>query len=337
MRNGSVNKKALITIVVILVLLVLCVAWFFRHRPPVAGAAVTPNPVVAVRPTRIAAPVVISAPLPAADVPLTQVFDELNRRAGQGDPAAACRLAIELERCDEIQQSLASYDEQLWRLQRAEENNEVDVADHQGRAAWKKMLDSMALGLVKQAERCEGIRPVSAKQRVALWRQSALAGNPGAVTHYVVGNAFRNREMLELLPELQHYRQEAETMALKAASRGDLQVSLALAAAYSPRRDTGKRVFLAQVVKPDVARSLTLYRRGSRQLPATAAPRARNVIDDNIAWLLQHATASDLSRAEALDQQWGREWASAPIDGSSQLTVSAEGGVADIAPSRCAD
>ncbi|KQQ83787.1 hypothetical protein ASF73_17440 [Xanthomonas sp. Leaf131] len=198
------------------------------------------------------------------------------------------------------------------------------------------MLDGMALGLIKAADRCEGVRQVPATERVAWWRQGALAGNPAALAHYAVGNAFRRREMLELLPELQRYRREAESMALQAAAHGDLQTSLVLAAAYSPRRDNGERVFLAQVVQPDLARSLALYRRGSQQLPATAGPRSREVIDDNIAWLQQHATSNDLARADTLGEQWSREWSAAPVAASTRVTVNDNGGVADIDPAQCA-
>src|SRR5690606_37808201 len=38
-------------------------------------------------------------PLPALDVPLRLVVDDLRRRADSGDAAAACRLAAEFERC----------------------------------------------------------------------------------------------------------------------------------------------------------------------------------------------------------------------------------------------
>ncbi|CAD0364302.1 hypothetical protein ABQZ69_09640 [Xanthomonas sp. WHRI 8391] len=336
MRKGSASRKLVIATVVVLAVAAICVAWLRWHRlDQVVGA----NPVrapSAVTLGRQAKPGVASAPLPPADVPLRQVFNELSRRAEKGDPAAACRLASELDRCDGIQQQLATYDELAWRAQRARERKVVTPNEGANADAWNKMLDGMAMGLVKAADRCEGIRQVSVAERVALWRQGALGGNPGALAHYAVGNAFRRRDMLELLPELQRYRKEAESMALQAASRGDLQTSLALAAAYSPRRDTGERFFLAQVVKPDLARSLALYRRGSQQLPATAGLRSREVIDDNIAWLRQHATASDLARADVLGNEWARKWSAAPSATLAGMTVNDDGGVGDIQPAQCA-
>ncbi|MFC7520016.1 hypothetical protein ACFQS6_06970 [Xanthomonas populi] len=57
--------------------------------------------------------------------PLRQVFDDLSRRAEQGDPAATCRLAIARDRCDVIEQQLATYDELMWRAQRARERKVV--------------------------------------------------------------------------------------------------------------------------------------------------------------------------------------------------------------------
>ncbi|CAD0356699.1 hypothetical protein LYZ86_09005 [Xanthomonas hortorum pv. cynarae] len=336
MRKGSANRKFAIAAVIAIAIVVTCVGWLRWHRSDRSIEAVPLRAPSAVMPGRQAKPAVASAPLPPADTPLRQVFDELSRRAEQGDPAAACRLAIELERCDGIQQQLATYDELVWRAKRARERKLVTTNEGGNFDAWNKMLDGMAMGLVKTADRCEGIRQVSVAERVALWRQGALAGNPGALAHYAAGNAFRRRDMLELLPELQRYRKEAETLALQAASRGDLQTSLALAAAYSPRRDNGERFFLAQVVKPDLARSLALYRRGSQQLPATASPRSREVIDDNIAWLQQHATASDLTRADALGTEWAGTWSATPMPESARVMVSENGGVGDIDPAQCA-
>lgn len=337
MRKGSASRLILISAAVVLAIVAMCLAWLRWHR---LDQAVEADPVHAatavVMPAGQSKPVVASAPLPPADTPLRQVFDDLSRRAEQGDPAAACRLAIELDRCDVIQQQLATYDELVWRAQRARERKVVTPNANADFAAWDKMLDGMATGLLKAADRCEGVRQVSVAERVALWRQGALGGNPGALAHYAVGNAFRRRDMLELLPELQRYRKEAESMALQAASRGDLQTSLALAAAYSPRRDTGERFFLAQVVQTDLARSLALYRRSSQQLPATAGPRAREVIDDNIAWLQKRATASDLARADVLGNAWARQWSATPKAGSAALTVNEEGGVDDIEPAQCA-
>ncbi|MCL1550192.1 hypothetical protein [Xanthomonas nasturtii] len=335
MRKGFANTL-LMTATVLLVVLAMYLIW---TRPPPAerGSAVAPVPVTSIaRQAAEPGAVVTSAPLPPVDTPLRQVFDELSRRAKAGDSAAACRLAAELERCDGIQERLAGYDDQVWRLQRAEEKNDVEVADREGRAAWKRMLDSMAPGIVQAAERCDGVRQVTAAERVALWRQSALAGNSGALAHYVVGNAFRRREMLEVLPELQRYRKEAESLALEASAQGDLQTSLVLAAAYSPRRDTGEKLFLAQVVKTDLASSLALYRRGIQLLPATATPRSREMIEANLAWLQRQATPADLARADVLGQQWAMTWAANPPAGLAKVTVNENGTVTAIDPAQCA-
>ncbi|WP_155274046.1 hypothetical protein [Xanthomonas arboricola] len=336
MHKGSAGRLVLISVAVVLAIAAMYLAWLRWHR---LDQVVEPDPVHAanaVMPAGQARPAVASAPLPPADMPLRQIFNDLSRRAEQGDPAAACRLAIELDRCDAVQQQLATYDELVWRAQRAHERKVVTTNATTDFDAWNKMLDGMATGLIKAADRCEGVRQVSVAERVALWRQGALGGNPGALAHYAVGNAFRRRDTLELLPELQRYRKEAESMALQAAARGDLQTSLALAAAYSPRRDTGERFFLAQVVQTDLARSLALYRRGSQQLPATAGPRSREVIDDNIAWLQEHATASDLARADGFGNEWARQWSATPKSGSATLMVNENGGVGDIEPAQCA-
>lgn len=276
---------------------------------------------------------VSATPLPPLGTPLRAIFVDLRRRADMGDPRAACRLAAESQRCENLYEQAASYDEQMWQLDRARRT--ASVAEQHAVAAREASLKAIGDSLLGALEQCEGAPRLSPAERIALWRQGALAGQTAALANYSVGNAFKFRDLLEAVPELARYRREAESMALQASANGDLRTSLVLAAAYSPRRDSGTRIFLAQVVKPDVARSLALYRRAGELLPAKSPAQTRVVIDDNIAWLQQHASPADLTRADALVMQWAREWSSTVVNAPRELVVEADGGVASVGPARC--
>lgn len=272
-------------------------------------------------------------PLPPIGTPLRSVFADLRRRAEMGDPRAACRLAAELQRCENLHEQVASYDEQLWKLE--QDRRTTSDAERAGLPAREASLEAIGDSLLTLVKDCEGAPQLSAAERVALWRQGALAGQPAALANYAVGNAFKLRDLLEVVPELERYRREAEGMALQAAAKGDLRTSLVLAAAYSPRRDSGGRIFLAQVVTPDIARSLALYRRGAQLLPAKSPAQTRSVIDDNVAWLQQRASAADLARADALAAQWSREWSSLVANRPNEIIVEADGGIANMGPTSC--
>ncbi|MCS3810156.1 hypothetical protein [Xanthomonas sp. 4461] len=274
-----------------------------------------------------------ATPLPPLGTPLRSVFADLRRRAEMGDPRAACRLAAESQRCDNLHEQVASYDEQLWKLEQGRRT--TSAAERAGLPAREASLEAIGDSLLTVVKDCEGAPQLSSAERVSLWRQGALAGQPAALANYAVGNAFKFRDLLEVVPELERYRREAEGMALQAAAKGDLRTSLVLAAAYSPRRDSGGRIFLAQVVKPDMARSLALYRRGAQLLPAKSPAQTRSAIDDNVAWLQQRASAADLVRADALAAQWSREWSSLVANRPNEIIVEADGGVASMGPTSC--
>ena len=64
--------------------------------------------------------------------------------------------------------------------------------------------------------------------------------------------------MLSNLEALRVYRQEAETIALRAVEAGDFAVTMTLAGAYSPARRSEGGSLLNQVVQPDAAKAWAL-------------------------------------------------------------------------------
>ncbi len=217
-------------------------------------------------------------PLPPIDTPLRDVIADLQQRANAGEAAASCRLAAEMEYCDNMRTRLAG---NATLLRRA--NAMGDMAENAGspprmagmRAAQQAII-AQSEKLLADSEHCAGAPEFSADQRVHHWRAAAFAGNVAAQRHYAVGNAFRLNDSLDNLDELRTYRGEAEDMAWRAVKAGDLPATLALAHAYSPAQQTPRRYLLAQSVRPDAARALSLFllvqarTQSNRDMPAQA-------------------------------------------------------------------
>lgn len=165
----------------------------------------------------------------------------------------------------------------------------------------------------------------------------ALGGSLPALTQYAVGNAFRVRDTLQVLPQLQVYRQEAEYLALQAAERGSLQAIIALAGAYSPSRDVGDQTYLAQVVSADPGKALALYLRARAALTAQGAtkiqPLRLTFIGHSIETLRRQMDPAQIARAETQAERWRQQWAD-PVDVAT-VGSSPERLVLDQLPEAC--
>ncbi|MCD7099869.1 hypothetical protein [Stenotrophomonas sp. MMGLT7] len=286
-------------------------------------------------------PLPATAPLPASGTPLRLVFDDLKRRADNGEAPAACRLAAELEACEQVREELPMFEEQLRSHEAAMSDGHDPQPDPQQRRQFADAMERHGKVLLGRLEQCDGVPRVGPAERAGYWRRAALAGHLPALSHYAVGNAFRLQDTLRLLPQLQVYRDEAERLALQAAAAGDVRTTLALAAAYSSQPGYGIRPpFLAQVVAADPVRALALYLHVQDALAATGDARLlalRNVQERNLERLRAGMDAQQQSQARALAGQWRGQWQppdlSAPLP---RLLVYGNGGVADIGPDDCA-
>lgn len=208
-----------------------------------------------------APPSATSAPLPALDVPLRLVVDELRQRAEAGDAGAACRLAAEFERCRALGSQVNTVGPDAFFLEvlmgHAQESGHADqvqpLVEEQDRA-WQAAS--------REFEHCAGVPEPSPAEEARYWRRAALGGHVPAMRHYAVGNAFSPGDLMAVVPELETYRHEAERLAVRAATAGDLAMIHELAYAYLPdgpggdwvRRDL--RPFLDQVVEADARKAL---------------------------------------------------------------------------------
>lgn len=213
-----------------------------------------------------------NAPLPTLGTPLRLSLAELQRRADAGEPKAACRLAAEWSYCNTMRQRLEATERSLDpRSIQAMLERAPPAGRERIRAEWTQRMSAMrsqAETLLAESAHCDGVPEASPQQIASRWRQSALGGNVAAMRQYATGNAFRTSQVLQVLPSLMLYRNEAEAIARRAADAGDFSSALALAAAYSPQGGGGFHTFLRQTVKPDGVEALALYLRARDSVPA---------------------------------------------------------------------
>ena len=154
------------------------------------------------------------SPLPDLTLPLRDTWQTLKQRADSGDAKASCRLAAELEYCDQIRQRLDAAsamlaDHEAMALSTMASN--PTAVEHERN--WRRMLTSASEDVLALSQHCEGVPAFSPEDRVRYWRSAALGGNVAAMRHYAVGNAFRLNDTLDNLDGLRLYRSEAETIA----------------------------------------------------------------------------------------------------------------------------
>lgn len=263
-------------------------------------------------------------PLPSLDIPFGQTYKQLKHRADGGDGYAACRLAAELEQCAQWAANAAHLPEKD-RNRSGEPVQENGVAQQSGH-------------FEEQLRHCEGAPAAGASARARYWRQAALAGHLPAMRHYAIGNAFRFRDLLDALPELALYRDEAERIARRAATAGDAQTAYALGIAYSRGGTQRYRPFLAQVVEPDHGQALMWFLALRNHPDMVALPEdhsARATMEVEIAALLAELP---VARAAAAEREAARQiagWRARPPT-RAPLWIHPNGGLPDVGPGECA-
>lgn len=320
------NRIRLALAVPILALLVGGVAWMLHDETPstvvAAQAAANPtaNPAAPVdTSTRIPQPPP-STSLPAIEAPLGLVIDDLRRRAAAGEAGATCRLASEYVQCEKVADRRGELDR--WLAERRRALDHIDALELKREAAAnidrELALRDEQIGEIE--EHCKDVKLPDARTTTRLWRAAALAGDPAAMRQYASGNAFPWDGMLDALPELATYRQEAEHIALVAARRGDLDMLIALAGAYQGA-DGGGRSLLQQAVRPDPAMALAMYRHIDATLRrhGSAEENITFEVGERIADLEAELEGPDLSRADTLAAGIARDWTPAVVRGVKNL------------------
>jgi len=261
--------------------------------------------------------VATTGPLPALSVPLRTTLPELRRRADAGEPAAACRLGAEMAYCDDIRRRLdeaAAPNVYLPPPGRARDA-EQDAAGRSARQAHAERSER----LLQESLHCDGVPAFAPGESVRYWRIAARGGSLPAINYYVQGRAFQQENRLHDLEALRVYRSEAEAIALQGVAAGDIQTTLALAAAYADRPE--RRSLLSQAVTPDASMSLALFLQAQSLLdqPAPGMPPQGRMFAPAIAELERSLDPASLARAR---QQAAAFRRAAPIPASRPLSRS---------------
>jgi hypothetical protein len=180
--------------------------------------------------TAQSSPLPAPAPLPPADVPLAQFYEELLDRATRGDSRTACRLASELQRCQRAAQARIP-----------PEYLERRAANEQNERRRESMIDQIASIEVRREQTdalCEGVGEAQIANAFALQMQAAQA-DPDLRMWVALNPALDSRFFDSELEQWQQYRQVAVPWMEQAAASGDIGAVIALARVYGDSRRPG--------------------------------------------------------------------------------------------------
>jgi hypothetical protein len=238
-----------------------------------------------------------AVPLPDLSMPLRNALPELKRRADAGEPAAACRLAAEIEFCDDVSRRLDEAANELhYPGTGADHAANAEFAARQRQA--REAAATRGERLLQESTHCEGVPQFMSGERLRYWRTAALGGSLPAINYYVMGRAFRPDDTLDNLDALRLYRSEVEAIAMRGIAAGDVSTTLAMAGAYSPQRRS-QRSLLYQAVKPDAGKALALYLQAQALLnqPQQGMPAQGHLFDSAVRDLERKLDHASLTRA----------------------------------------
>lgn len=122
------------------------------------------------------------APLPPEDAPLAGVIGPLAARADAGDRKAACRLAMELLRCEQLE----DYASILTAPSDPPKDEEGGAARQ--RSAVRDYMERERTWIVERLEQCEAVPAALVNEGARYLEQAALAGEPEAMVRYAEGH-----------------------------------------------------------------------------------------------------------------------------------------------------
>lgn len=267
--------------------------------PRAAAGAPTPPPPVAA--------------LPPHDVPLAQVRAELERRARGGDRRAACRLAVDLMRCQELPAMRAMSTSMERSLARDE-----GQGDERGVGFRIDFLARTQNRLETLEPLCEGITESDAVQGFDWLLRAAELGHAPSMAEFARRPAVPFQSYLSELDRLRLYRERAPELAMRALAAGDTSLLPDLATAHLSTSGRWGWSALGQLVEKDDATAYAYYTLMQRLAPAEATPPAPTAQEDgrgrgarrggrDAGWmprLMEGVSAEDRAAGEALATEW---------------------------------
>ncbi|WP_374472731.1 hypothetical protein [Arenimonas sp.] len=215
-------------------------------------------------------------PLPPQDAPLAQILPDLHARANAGDRRAACRLGMELLRC----QHLGTWDALISRFKKGDAEAEYEA---EGNLAAANAVAEERLWRIERIQQCRGVPEKMRSQGAYYLRQAALAGDPHAMLAYAEGQHWSpDGRGIALGPEFDRWRQEAPGMIHAALRAGNPTAAFTLQWSYFD--DLG---FLSAMIPDDTYRGYVYHllavrlfghrenQRLARDMDAASMERAR--------------------------------------------------------------
>lgn len=207
-------------------------------------------------------------PMPPLASPLPQLVTALATRAREGDPYAACRIAVETLNC-----------EIAWTVFRARPSRDVATGDGRS-ASLQDERDRFDLAVAEQVARCGPISDAQRAEAGRLLADAAHRGNVTAALLYADGLHFHsamenNAHAFLAHPGFDRWRAEAPAMLERLHRQGVWEASMLLQIAYSSQYSV-----LAGLVPDDPERALA-HRllqsrlRGSPEPPLPKVPPDR--------------------------------------------------------------
>lgn len=305
-----------------------------RHRlgrplvPDAVGSTAPPPPV---------------PPLPPHDVPLAQVRDELEQRARSGDRRAACRLAVDLIRCQELPTVRAASSAMERSLARD------DVARDEPNVGFRIDFLARTQNRLEALEPlCAGIAALDAAQGFDWLLRAAELGHAPSMAEFARRPAVPFQAYLSELDRLRVYRERAPEMAMRAIAAGDVSLLPELASAHLDNPGHMASSPLSQLVQRDNATAYAYYALMQRFMPVPAAPastgapvppqpisarremgmaRGGGAADPmRLARVFESVSPEDRARGEALAGEWESRYferhpASTPAEGAGRGSV----------------
>lgn len=172
-----------------------------------------------------------SVPIPPIDTPISIAVDALRQHADAGDAQAACRLGMELLRCQHVPE------DSIYLIQESERQEKYRRENGE-----PKMAERIAAGRRAALEihaACREIPKTTRDRAHNYIRQAALAGEPEAMLRYASGETLGLLGHFHRLnsPEFEAWRREAPVFLRRALAAGRPEAVYLLAEAYRPTDD----------------------------------------------------------------------------------------------------
>ena len=236
--------------------------------------------------------------LAPAGMPVTQIVEALQARADAGDGRAACRLGIELLRCQLLEQAkMIQWADGL--------PPDVSIA-RQGNPEGADRFAEMEIRKIRLGQQCDAVDPDLVSRAGHYLLTAARAGEPEAMLRYAAGAHHGIAGQMGFIrdPGFEDWRRDAPAMLLRAAQAGRMDAVGLLDLAY--RSDFAPYAGLV----PDDPVQARAWARLDARLQGRDPPDRET--DD-----------ADLERqAEALARQWHRRYFKDAVLGDDKSALS---------------